>query len=219
MNKPYFYDHFHCKTSIIATNREIWRPNRRALNPTFNMTMIQSYIPLLNEKSRILLQKMDAHAGKSADLYKTIFVCMIDMVTKTTMGSEMHLQKSDRGVVLYKIAKQIMNNIQYRVARFWLRWDCMYSLTQVARDEQIALANGNQLFDEIYEKKCEQLNMMHSNGIDYLQQAKDKNAMNFLEKCMLLERDGYFNHENVLDQMRVIVCTYWAELQCFFFFN
>lgn len=115
LNKPYFYDHLHCKTSIIATKREIWRPHRRALNPSFNMGMIQSYVPLINEKSRILLDKMRAHVGKSSDVYKTIFVCMMDMVTRTTMGSELHLQKSERGLFLYGIAKRIMNNIQVNI--------------------------------------------------------------------------------------------------------
>lgn len=76
------------------------------------MAMIQSYVPLLNEKSRILLEKMADHVGSAGDVYKTIFVCMIDMVTKTTMGSELNLQETERGLFLYQIAKKIMNNIQ-----------------------------------------------------------------------------------------------------------
>lgn len=92
------------------------------------------------------------------------------------------------------------------MARVWLRSDYLYALTQVYRDEQIPLSIGNKIFDEMYEKKYQRLEQMfNSTGIDYLQEAKEKNATNFLEKCMLLERDGYFNHENVLDQMRVIV--------------
>lgn len=80
LNKPYFYDHFHCKTSIIATNKETWKPHRRALNTTFNISMLLSYIPILNDKSRILLHEMDAHVKEPGDLYRTIFIGMIDMV-------------------------------------------------------------------------------------------------------------------------------------------
>lgn len=79
--------------------------------------MIQSYVPLLNEKSRILLDKMSENVGKLGDVYQTIFVCMIDMVTKTTMGSELNLQETERGLALYQIAKKIMNNLQ--VLRDW----------------------------------------------------------------------------------------------------
>lgn len=77
LNKPYFYDHFKCKTSIIAVDREIWKPQRRALNASFNVKMLQSYVPFLNDKSRILLKKMEPFLEQPGDLYRTIFICMI----------------------------------------------------------------------------------------------------------------------------------------------
>lgn len=97
-------------------------------------------------------------------------------------------------------------DLQYRIPRVWLYFDSLYALSQVYRDERIPLNAGNKIFDEMYEKKCQQLeHTFNSSGIDYLHEAKERNATNFLERCMLLERDGYFDHGNVLDQMRVIV--------------
>ncbi|XP_055316405.1 probable cytochrome P450 313a4 [Sitodiplosis mosellana] len=205
LNKPYFYDHFKCKTSIIATDREIWRPHRRALNTSFNVKMLQQYAPFLNDKSRILLKKMEPFLVEPGDLYRTIFICMIDMITRTTMGTEMDLQ-SERGASLYKIIKLVMNNIQYRVIRFWLRWDWIYNnFSQVGRDERIHVKNGNMLFDEIYDTKLNELELLKSQDFDYLEEVKVKNATNLLERCMILEQSGVFTHENVLDQMRVII--------------
>lgn len=80
LNKPYFYDQFHCKSSIIVTDREIWKPHRRALNSAFNVKVLQSFIPHLNNKSRILLQQMDQFLNKPGDLYRTIFICMIGIL-------------------------------------------------------------------------------------------------------------------------------------------
>lgn len=116
LNKPYFYKFLNCVTSIIATKREIWRPHRRALNTTFNVKMLQSYIPLLNEKSRILNRVVEKYVNKDVDLYHIIFVSMIDMITRTTMGVEMNLQ-SERGEFMSKVAKTVMCSIQYRVTR------------------------------------------------------------------------------------------------------
>lgn len=117
INKPYIYEHFHCKTSLIVTDQDQWKPNRRALNTAFTVSTLQNYIPQLNDKSRILLKQMSAHLNEAGDIYRTISICMIDMVTRTMMGTEMHLQSNERGEFIYKIAKQIMNSIQYRLTR------------------------------------------------------------------------------------------------------
>lgn len=73
------------------------------------------------------------------------------------MGAEMNLQ-SERGASLYQIVKLVMNNIQYRVIRFWLRWDWVWNFTSLGRDEQIHVKNGNMIFDEIYDNELKNLN-------------------------------------------------------------
>ncbi|XP_031618068.1 uncharacterized protein LOC116337548 [Contarinia nasturtii] len=205
LNKPYLYEHMKCKTSIIATNREVWKPHRRALNTAFNLKILQSFVSIFNHKSCIIIKQMEPFLQEPGDLYRTIFIGMIDMITKTTMGTEMNLQLNGRGVVLYDIVKSVMNNIQYRITRCWLRWDFMWNISKVGRDEKIPLKNGNRSIDEIYEKKVNELRLLKSQGIDYLEEAKEKNATNILEKCLILEQEGVFSHENVLDQMRVII--------------
>lgn len=205
LNKPYLYNLLPCKFGLINIHKELWKTDRRALNVAFNVKMLQNYIPMLNEKSRILLQKMDAHAETPGDLYRTIFIGMIDTIARTTMGAEMNLQTTDYGERLYDVEKQLMNNLQYRMCNIWLRWDWVYSLTKVARDEQIPMQNGNHFIEEMYSKKMDHLNACKAQGIDYLQEAKEKNATNFLEKCMLLEQSGVFNHNKVIDEMMVVL--------------
>ncbi|XP_055304013.1 probable cytochrome P450 313a4 [Sitodiplosis mosellana] len=204
LNRPYFYDHFHYKLSIIATDKEIWKPHRCALNSAFNMKALQSYIPHLNDKSRILLKQMEPFLEERGDLYRTIFICMMDMIARTTMGSELNLQIKERGESLYRTVKIIMNSVQYRVVRFWLRSDFIYNWSKVGRDEKLPLQTGNSLIEEMYNNKVDELNLLKSQGIDFLEQVKSENSANFLEKCLILERDGVFNHETVLDQLSAI---------------
>lgn len=207
LNKPYFYEHFHCRTSIIVTDKETWKTDRRALNTAFNVKMLHSYVPLLNQKSHILLEKLESFQNEPGNLYRTIFICMMDMVTRTTMGTEMNLQQqSDRGVFFYKIAKQIMHNVQYRIPRLWLWWDFAWSFfSKVGRDEKIPLRDGNIVFQEMYDKKVYELEFLQSKGVDHLKEVKEKNAMNLLERCILMEEEGLFTHDKVLDQLRVII--------------
>lgn len=204
LNKPYFYNLIPCKSGLICEHKDIWKMDRRALNAAFNAKMLQNYIPFLNEKSGILLQKMDVHLNRPGNVYRTIFIGMMDMIARTTMGTEMDLQTTHSGEYLFDLEKQLMNNLQYRIVRFWLRWDWVYSLTKVARDERIPMQEGNDFIEAMYLKKVNELNAFKEQGIDYLRMANEKNATNLLDKCISLERMGVFNHEKVLDEMRVI---------------
>ncbi|XP_031618042.1 probable cytochrome P450 313a4 [Contarinia nasturtii] len=204
LNKPYFYEHFKCKTSIIASNREVWKPHRRALNAAFNFKMLQSYVPLFNRKARILIKQMEPFHQEPGNLYRTLFIGMMDMIAVTLMGIEMNLQLNGRGAFFYDIAKLIMNNIQYRITRLWLRWDFMWNISKVGRDEEIPLKTGYALFDKAYDEKVNELRLLKSQGIDYLEEAKEKNATNFLDKCLILEREGVFSHKNLLEQIYMV---------------
>lgn len=97
------------------------------------------------------------------ETHRTVFMAMMDMISRTTIRTKMNLQ-SKRGAYFYKIAKFIMHNIQYRMLRFWLRWDLVYDLSKVDRDER--RREGNDLIDEIYEKRMNQLKVLKFNGID-----------------------------------------------------
>lgn len=205
LNKPYFYEHMKCKTSIVATRREIWKPQRRALNAIFNFKMLQNYVPLLNSKAHVLVQQFGAFVGQPGDLYRTIFIGMIDMIFLTTMGAEQHLQIRERGSYFYNLSKMMMSNIQYRMSRIWLRWDFTYSLSKVYRDEQPWEARGQGYLEEMIEEKLNEFEQMRLKGVDYLADAEANNTTNLLEKCLILERNGMFTRTNTIDQLRVVI--------------
>lgn len=201
LNRPSFASHFKCRTSLIATDRDIWKPHRRALNSVFNLKMLQSYVPLLNHKACILAKQMEPFLQEPGDLYRTISIGMIDSVAKTTTGIETNLQLNGRGSTLYEIFRLIMNNVQYRATRFWLRWDFVWNISKLGREEQIPFKTANIFIDEMYQKKVSELQSLNTVGINYLEEVKQKHATNYLEKCLILEQEGVFNYENVLDQM------------------
>lgn len=207
LNKPYLYKQFKCPTSILVTNRETWKTHRRALNASFNIRMLQMYVPLLNEKAKILVTNFKPSVKKCDNLYRVIFVGMMDTIVRTTMGIDLDLQRTERGPFFFNVVKLLMNNIQYRFARYWLRWDFTYSFTSAYRNEKIPLAKGNSVIDEIYDKRIEKLTELREfDHIDfYLQDAKERNCANVIDKCLILEREGILSNENVKDQMRIIL--------------
>lgn len=203
LNRPYFYEHLHSKTSILVADKEMWKPHRRALNAAFNVKMLNSYVPLLNAKAQTLVHRLQPFRNQSVDLYFILSVCMLDMITRTMMGSEMHLQ-SEHGASIVRIAKQIMNSIQYRVSRMWLRWDFIFNnFSQIGRDVWTPVQNGYKFIDDIYSEKVKELQLLNSQGINYLQKANHDNKTNLIEKCLILEGEGKLTHANVIDELRV----------------
>lgn len=216
LNKPYLYEHFHCDTSIIVVDKELWKPNRRALNSAFAIPALQSYMPFLNKKSRILVKQMEPNINEINDLYRTISLCMMDMSTRTLMGIEMNLQ-SEYGTFLQTTFKQIMNSIQYRVQRIWWHLDAIYfNLSKVGRSERRALKIGHDFINKLYSTKVNEIELLHSQGIDYLDEASKKGVNNLLEQCLLMERNGIFTHQNVLDEMMIVILAGLVELLNFY---
>lgn len=205
LNKPFFYQLIQAKTSIIATQRDTWKPHRRALNVAFNLKIVQNYAPHLNEKARILAEQFAAHIDDSGDFYRTISIGVIDMLLMTTMGSEQHAQVTAKGPFFNEFAKKIMSNIMYRITRVWLKWDFIYALSSVYREEQPMLGAGIRFIEEIVEQKIAELEQLHAKGVDHLADAEMKNTTNLLEKCLILERNGTFTRVNTMDQMLLLI--------------
>lgn len=60
---------------------EYWKPIRKLLNPTFNLKILQSFVPIFNEKTNIMVKNLDKEAGNGTfDVSKYIFACTLDMV-------------------------------------------------------------------------------------------------------------------------------------------
>lgn len=75
---------FTCFTFISRSHLKagaFWRPIRKLLNSTFNLKILQSFVPIFNDKTNIMLENLDNEAGNSNfDLSKYMHACTLDMV-------------------------------------------------------------------------------------------------------------------------------------------
>lgn len=191
LNKPFIYDYLHCKTSLISVDKNEWKSQRRALNSVFTVTATQSSIPYINQKSRTLIDCMRPYLNKTGDFHRIISICMFEIIMKTMLGVDMDLQQSERGQQLYETEKQILNSVQHRVPRIWLRPNFIYNyLSSVGRNERKHMKIANDMIVGVYNKKVDELKRQHSKRTDQTQENDEKNVNNFLEKCLQLERQG-----------------------------
>lgn len=54
---------------------------RKLMNPCFNMKILQSFVPIFNEKTNLMLSKLDVEVnGGVIDISPYMFACTLDMV-------------------------------------------------------------------------------------------------------------------------------------------
>lgn len=203
IKRPREYEFLLCPTSLIATDVDVWKKDRRALNPAFNPKMLHSYVPKINEKTNVLVDRLSSVITEKSDidLYHMIFKSFMDIVISTTMSVDMQMQ-SPCGDLFYRMAKLLMSNMQRRVVRIWLRWNFVYRLTPTFWKERWAAELANQLMKLIQDRKIDEMNRQN---YDVLECGREKNALNVIERCFLQQREGNFSEQNITDQMTVII--------------
>ena len=68
-----------CNNYVSA---HVWKKHRKLLNPTFNHKILRSFIPMFNEKTKIMADnlKQMLHQKKMFDISQPFFACTLDTV-------------------------------------------------------------------------------------------------------------------------------------------
>lgn len=205
LSKPYMYKQMHCSTSLISSEKEIWKPHRRALNTAFNKKIIMSHFPTLNEKLEIFREQIEKYENKEITLFPFLFKYILDIIGNLALDAEEEVQ-NEKGDDVYVICRTLLDNSQQRFIKVWLQWDCIYRLTRESRNERIWLEKADEYLRIIYERKKAKLQQNLQNGVDTLALGKSTNTLSVIERCFLMLREGILKTEDSLfDQMRVII--------------
>ena len=68
-----------------------WKTQRKALNPTFNTRILNSFIPVFVQCARQMVQHMEqsvGDVGRSISIFPFISKCTLEMVCGTTIGCD-----------------------------------------------------------------------------------------------------------------------------------
>jgi cytochrome P450 len=69
-------------TCLVISNGECWKNRRKLLNPAFNASILQSYIPIFNRCGRIVAESVDklVSEGGMFDIEENIHTCSLNMI-------------------------------------------------------------------------------------------------------------------------------------------
>ncbi|GMS95798.1 hypothetical protein PENTCL1PPCAC_17973 [Pristionchus entomophagus] len=96
LNKGFAYDLLHpwLGLSLLTSEKEEWRPRRKMLTPTFHYDILKDFLPIFNQHSRILIEKMNRiPQGGRMEVLHTISLCALDAICETSMGKTVNAQQ------------------------------------------------------------------------------------------------------------------------------
>ncbi|KFB42969.1 AGAP002205-PA-like protein [Anopheles sinensis] len=102
LKKPFMYDFFNLSNGIIAAPPHVWKSQRKVLNSAFNVRILNSFIPIFVEYSRLMsenLSKIIPDGGQSMYIYPFISKCTLEMVCATTIGCDLLEQPGKEEIV------------------------------------------------------------------------------------------------------------------------
>nr|XP_019562040.2 cytochrome P450 4c21-like [Aedes albopictus] len=88
LEKPFFYKFIQLENGIFSAEYKLWKSQRKALNPAFNMKILNSFIPIFEDCSRRMVAELNkcVHGG-TVDMFQFTSKCTLEMVCATTLGS------------------------------------------------------------------------------------------------------------------------------------
>lgn len=203
LQKPFLYRYVGPKNGLFIADKQTWKSHRRALNPTLSQKMVVSFISIFNEKFKITADQMEAFVGQNIDLHRPMFKASAEAILASQCGVNWPFQTS-RGDEMYELLDEYFECIQWRVVRFWLRWDFIYRLTNMYKREWNAYKHIIRFAHSTEEVKRIELADKMQRGEDELENRKQSNSLNFIEKCLSLFREQVFSADDVNQELQTI---------------
>ncbi|EDS36712.1 cytochrome P450 4A6 [Culex quinquefasciatus] len=154
LEKAFLYKFFRLDSGLFAANYDLWKAQRKAINPTFNLKILHKFIPLFDKYAQELVQTLGAFAdGRALNLSPFMHRCSMKTICATTMGVVID-EDSDAD----RFAELLQKTFHLAFKRlFHVHWhvDWMYRLTKDYKKDEKIREEIYKYGDEIMRKAAE----------------------------------------------------------------
>ncbi|GJQ83088.1 hypothetical protein Trydic_g20100 [Trypoxylus dichotomus] len=115
---------------LLTSEGTKWHRHRKLLTPAFHFKILESFVPIFVEKSKLLVDQLEKLAdGKSAfNIFPYITHCTLDIIAESAMGIQVNAMNEDTNryvEALYGLCREVNN----RATKGWLRDDFIFYKT------------------------------------------------------------------------------------------
>ncbi|XP_047032268.1 cytochrome P450 4V2-like [Helicoverpa zea] len=131
----------------------LWKTHRKVLLPVFHNKVVEEYLGVIAEQADVLIDRLAERVdGDKFDVLKYITACTLDIVFETAMGERMGVQQSPDTPYL-RARHTVMTILNMRLFKVWLQPDCLFNLTQYAKQQKDNIDLTHKFTDEVVQKR------------------------------------------------------------------
>ncbi|XP_020284912.1 cytochrome P450 4C1-like isoform X2 [Pseudomyrmex gracilis] len=154
------------KNGLFVSSGPKWFHDRKLIGPTFHFSILERFIDIFSEKSKILTKMLERELEKNPEKPINVFPFSVnvslDVICEAAMGVNIHAQESDSKYAL--LSKKVLEMAIQRFLRPWYTSDLLYFLTPTGKENK-AVLNGLHEFSEsvIRKRKIERSKTDYAN--------------------------------------------------------
>nr|QST15032.1 CYP4C33-like protein 3 [Diaphanosoma celebensis] len=193
-SREYNFLHPWLNTGLLTSTGSKWQERRKILTPAFHFKILEDFVHIFNEQSRVLVGKLreEAAKGEDLDVYPFVTRCTLDIICESAMGKKINAQNESESEYV-KAVYSMSRLVQKRTVTLWLFADWMFNLSPYGREQRRCLKILHAFTDEVIrerrtasrrrsEQKSDE-NEAHSLG--------RKRRMGFLDLLIDASQDGH----------------------------
>ncbi|KAI9563477.1 hypothetical protein GHT06_010940 [Daphnia sinensis] len=151
---------------LLSTGAK-WKMRRRLLTPAFHFQILNSFVDVFNNESRILCDILDKRIGNEIselNIYPFVTNCTLDIMCETSMGVSVNAQSrsSDYVTALYRFTQILME----RFAKPWLAVDVIFHFSKQGREHRRLLTTLHSFTRNVIKQRRQSLENNPTQFID-----------------------------------------------------
>lgn len=119
---------------LLISSGEKWFKHRKIITPTFHFSILESFCEIFNEKSTVLVEKLNekASTGETFNIQSFVTNAALDIISEAAMGISIDVQRQQKSEYVNSIY-EISELILHRFVRPYLHPEFIYRRTATGR--------------------------------------------------------------------------------------
>lgn len=116
---------------LLISDGDKWHKHRKIITPTFHFSILETFVDVFSDKSKILVERLNKHCGTGVpfDIYTYITSVALDIICEAAMGVPIRAQEENNNLYV-KSVYEVTQLIMRRVVRPWLHPSFIYKQTE-----------------------------------------------------------------------------------------
>ncbi|XP_039432978.1 cytochrome P450 4c21-like isoform X1 [Culex pipiens pallens] len=203
LEKPFLYAFAGFETGLFTSKHELWRVTRRRLDPCFNTRILHGFIPIFEQCSRQLVNRLnELKDGATVNIHQYTSVTTLEMACGTTLGSNI-LARDGKEEFVHGL-DVAFDGAAKRMASVHLYWDFIYRLTDHHRQLKKARKVVCDFFNKLVVERRDILGMNNNNN-DQADEEYQKPKI-LIDQLLSVSPDGKaFSEVEVRDNIYAVI--------------